>query len=96
MSLSYDRSGAKKNFCEAGATNFMPKSRRKTSAYEIRTFQCGMGKAVPASTEHRHWQQNMYLDYPCGTRSACCYLFLSFVLLVERNKVVILKYCSLK
>ena len=41
MILSYDRSGAKKNFCDVGVTNFMPKSWRKTSAYEIRTFQYG-------------------------------------------------------
>ena len=33
MSLSYDSRGAKRNFCEADVTNFMPKSWRKTSTY---------------------------------------------------------------
>ena len=41
MRLSYDRRGAKRKFCEAGVANFMLKSWRKTSAYEIRTFQYG-------------------------------------------------------
>lgn len=33
MSLSYDSRGAKRNFCEADVTNFMPKLWRKTSTY---------------------------------------------------------------
>ena len=42
MSLSYDRRGAKKKFCEFGVANCLLKSWRKTSACEIRTFQYGL------------------------------------------------------
>ena len=42
MSLSYDRRGAKKKFCEFGVANCLLKSWRKTSACEIRTFQYGI------------------------------------------------------
>ena len=41
MSLSYDRRGAKEKFCEVGVANCLLKSWRKTSAYEIGTFQYG-------------------------------------------------------
>ena len=49
--------------------------------------QCS-GKAVPTSTEYRHWQHNMYLDHPCDTRSAC--FSLSFDLLIEKRDNVVM------
>ena len=41
MSLLYDWRGAKKKFCEVGVANCLLKSWRKTSAYEVQTFQYG-------------------------------------------------------
>ena len=43
MSLSHQNFSLRHAGREFGVANFRLKSRRKTSAYEIRTFQCGTG-----------------------------------------------------
>ena len=51
MSLSDDRRGAQRDICEVGVANFLLKSWRKTSAYEIRTFQYGEVPSRPRLNE---------------------------------------------